>query len=161
MGEVWRAAHPDFGVVAVKRIHTHLQRSEEAMGLFAAEQRLTRGLPPHPGVIFCHEASDVDGRPYLALALAPGEDLRKLLGEPPMPRARLRAIALAACEAAAHLHAHGYVHGDLCPGNLVVDGDVPILVDLGVARPIGEGGPMRGTHAYMAPEQVRGEIWTP
>src|SRR4051812_36705351 len=87
MGEVWRATHPQFGVAAVKRIHTHLQRSQEAMGLFAAEQQLTTSLPRHAGVIFCHEAGAVEGRPFLALALAPGDDLRKALGDPPMPLA--------------------------------------------------------------------------
>ena len=41
------------------------------------------------------------------------------------------------------------------------DGDRTVLIDLGVARAIGEAGTVRGTHAYMAPEQVRGEAWTP
>ena len=158
MGEVWRASHPRFGAAAVKRIHTHLQRSDEAMALFAAEQRLTSTTPRHPHLVYTHEVGDVEGRPYLALQLAPGDDLRK--ADLPMPRARILAIAIAACDAIAHLHAHGYVHGDVCPGNLIVDGDAPVVVDLGVARAIGAGGPMRGTHAYMAPEQVRGEVWT-
>ncbi|HEY5951868.1 MAG TPA: protein kinase, partial [Kofleriaceae bacterium] len=32
--------------------------------------------------------------------------------------------------------------------------------DLGVARAIGEAGAVRGTHAYMAPEQIHAEPWT-
>ena len=35
-----------------------------------------------------------------------------------------------------------------------------VLVDLGVAKKTGHAGAVRGTHAYMAPEQVRGEAWT-
>ena len=38
--------------------------------------------------------------------------------------------------------------------------DRVVLIDLGVARAIGEAGAVRGTHAYMAPEQVRGQAWT-
>ena len=66
-----------------------------------------------------------------------------------------------ACDAAAHLHRHGWIHGDINPGNLIVDTEHVTLVDLGIARRDGEGGAVRGTHAYMAPEQVRGEPWTP
>ena len=79
-----------------------------------------------------------------------------------LPRARVLAIVLAAAEAASHLHRHGFVHGDINPGNLVVsDADHVTLVDLGIARPVGGAGVVRGTHAYMAPEQVRGEAWMP
>src|SRR5262249_8319209 len=64
-----------------------------------------------------------------------------------------------------HLHAQGWIHGDINPSNLVVDarpsGDHVVLVDLGVARAIGEAGVVRGTHAYMAPEQIHGRAWTP
>src|SRR5215475_9230814 len=82
-----------------------------------------------------------------------------------IPRARAVAIAIAAAEAVAHVHRAGWVHGDINPGNLVVDaridGDHVVLIDFGVSRRTGTGGTVRGTHAYMAPEQVRGEVWTP
>jgi len=158
MAEVWSATRDDTHC-ALKRIHSHLQRNADVVAMFAREQAVTTTLPPHPHVIRGLEHGAVDERPYLALSLAPGKDLRV----PDDTRTVARAIAIvrAAAAGAAHLHAHGYVHGDLCPGNLVVDGASVVIVDLGIVRAIGEGGPMRGTHAYMAPEQVRGEAWTP
>jgi len=178
LGEVWRAVpagrqagqhgsvSPGSGstVAALKRLHAHLARIPEARELFATEQRLATELPRHPGVVRALDAGEVGGRPYLAMELAAGADLRRLIGDPParLPRARALAIVAAACDAVAHLHAHGWIHGDLCPDNLVVDdADRVVLVDLGVARRAGEGGPVRGSHAYMAPEQVRGAAWTP
>lgn len=172
LGEVWRGVRGT-DVAAVKRLHTHLARNAEARAQFALEQRLARELPRHPNVIHGSDAGDVDGRPYVALDLVPGADLRRILAPPAtrtdaapaavtLPRPRALAIVRAACAGAAHLHAHGYVHGDVCPGNLLIGpGEHVTLIDLGVARPSGEAGAVRGTHAYMAPEQVRGEAWTP
>ena len=177
IGEVWRAREtPDGPPLALKRMHTHLARNADARALFAQETTLALTLPRHPGVVHALSAGEVGELPYLALALAPGEDLRRIVAPPPtkeratigavtLSRPHAAAILAAACDAVAHLHAQGWVHGDINPGNLVVElvpslEDRVTLVDLGVARRIGEGGTVRGTHAYMAPEQVKGEAWT-
>lgn len=175
LGEIWRAHRGD-ELAAIKRLHTHLIRNADAAAQFALEQRLTTTLPHHPNVVHASEADAVGGRPYIALELVPGEDLRRIIAPPAtrddpsppravLPRPRTLAIAIAAADGAAHLHACGFIHGDINPGNLVVDaqpsGDRTVLIDLGVARPTGEAGTVRGTHAYMAPEQVRGGAWTP
>jgi serine/threonine protein kinase len=172
LGEVWRATRGET-TAAIKRLHTHLVRNDEARELFAQEQQLALALPRHPNVVHALDVGHVEGRPYVALELAPGEDLRRIVAPSAtptnakpaacvLPRARVTAIVTAACEAAAHLHKLGWVHGDICPSNLIVDDrDHVVLIDLGVARRSGQAGTVRGTHAYMAPEQVRGEAWSP
>ena len=172
LGEVWRATRGD-QTAALKRLHTHLARNEQARELFAQEQQLAMALPRHPNVVHAVDVGAVEGLPYVALELARGEDLRRMIAPPAtrtqerppacvLPRVRVVAIVAAACDAAAHLHKYNWVHGDICPSNLIVDDDDDVvLVDLGVAKKIGTAGTVRGTHAYMAPEQVRGEAWSP
>ncbi len=175
LGEVWRATRGST-VAALKRLHTHLARNPEACRQFSVEQQLATTLPRHPNVVHGIEIGEVDGRPYVVLELIPGEDLRRIVapaaapGSPArpqsvLPRPRTMAIVASMCDAASHLHDLGWVHGDIVPSNVIVEPgehcDRVVLVDLGVARRVGEAGTVRGTHAYMAPEQVRGEAWTP
>lgn len=197
IGEVWRASgipgaqgsDPEPGtdddrdaeVVAVKRLHSHLLRHDAVLAMFENEQRLLCELPRHPGLLRGLDRSPPAeaARPWVATELIEGVDLRRFLdggaaerGVASLPRALPPPVALPllarVCDAVAHLHAHGWVHGDVVPANLLVDERDPqghggrvVLCDFGVARRAGAGGPVQGTHAYMAPEQVRGEAWTP
>jgi serine/threonine-protein kinase len=109
LGEVWRATNGD-RTRALKRLHTHLARNEEGRTQFAVEQELATSLPRHPNVVHADEIGDVEGRPFIALEIAPGEDLRRTIAPPVtkqnpsppkvlLPRARTLAIVTRACEA--------------------------------------------------------------
>src|SRR5438445_2059178 len=81
LGEVWRARRGDANA-AIKRLHTHLARNDEGRAMFAVEQRLATTLPHHPNVIHGDEAGEVDGRPYVALELLRGDDVRRIVAPP-------------------------------------------------------------------------------
>jgi serine/threonine protein kinase len=56
-----------------------------------------------------------------------------------------------------HMHAHGYVHGDLKPGNILLAGDcvddyTAVLSDFGMTSMEGTQKSVAGTTAYNAPE---------
>lgn len=160
-------------VIALKRLHAHVARDPEMRALFVREREIAMTVEPHPGLVRGLEVGDVDGRPWLAMTLVHGDDLRRRIDAGAAPDARrARSILVELCSALDHLHRSGWVHGDVNPSNILVE---PVgtpgasgigtldayLCDFGVARPAGEPGPVRGTHAYMAPEQVRGEPWSP
>ena len=84
LGEVWRATRGDT-TAAVKRLHTHLVRNDEARELFAQEQQLALALPRHPNVVHAIDVGNVEGRPYVALELAAGEDLRRIVAPSATP----------------------------------------------------------------------------
>ncbi|RZO63991.1 MAG: hypothetical protein EVA89_05790, partial [Sandaracinaceae bacterium] len=65
-------------------------------------------------------------------------------------------VAVPLLRALLHLHDRGWVHGDLKPDNLIVEGHRLRVIDLGLATRIGSPA-AGGTHGFLAPELLRGE----
>jgi len=166
MGQVWRASHRVSGhPAAVKLLTDRRTHAERFRSLLRHEARAVAALA-HPNVIAIYDHGTVppgtdpfpEGSPYLVMEWAGGGSLFPRL---PLVRwADVREVLVATLEALAHAHARGVLHRDLKPGNLLrTDGPDArwTLADFGIAR-IGEGdqSASAGTHAYMAPEQVRG-----
>lgn len=133
------------------------------------EARVLAGLE-HPGLVPVHDAGRLaDGRAFYVMKLVRGERLDAHLAQVPLLKERLR-LFLRVTEPVAFAHAHGILHGDLKPSNVMVGpfGEVLVL-DWGLARalarPGGEAAPPRssrssrtpmGTPGFMAPEQAAG-----
>jgi serine/threonine protein kinase len=73
-----------------------------------------------------------------------------------MPTAELAILGLQIGSAARYLHAAGWLHLDLKPSNVIVDGGLAKLIDLSLARPPGPSRAGVGTRPYLSPEQARG-----
>ena len=88
----------------------------------------------------------------------PGENLEQLVAA----RGRLGEkdalqIVIQLCEAVGALHAHGIIHRDISPTNVIVAADGAHLIDLGIARFRVEGATrdttQLGTYGFASPEQ--------
>ena len=108
---------------------------------------------------------------YYVMPYIPGSrSLRGWLGSAanvrPIPRAIVLGVLEAVCEALDHIHAHGVVHRDVKPANiLVAPGGETFLMDFGLAHEpdslLTFDDECLGTLPYLSPEQVRGQAITP
>lgn len=150
-GRVYRAVDPQGAPVAVKVLAQALAADPDAGWRFAAEYRLL-GRFDHPGLPRARgEGQTEAGLPFFAMDLLDGAEPSS--GSP----AAVRAVLAGVAAVLKHLHARGYVHGDLKPDNVRVapDGAVRVL-DVGLVAPVGERrASIAGTPAFMAPEVLR------
>ena len=120
----------------------------------------------HPQIVPVLAAGDTDGLPYFTMPYVAGESLRRRLdGGRPLPVVDAVAVLRDVARALAYAHAHGVVHRDIKPDNVLVAGGSAAVTDFGIAKALsssrtfdGENltrvGNSLGTPAYMAPEQV-------
>jgi len=100
------------------------------------------------------------GAVVLAMELAVGSLQDSLAAvSPPVPAPDAARVIAEICEALVHVHAQGWVHGDLKPSNVLLMGDGSVrLADFGLARELD------GTHAYAprlgSSDYLPPEWWT-
>jgi serine/threonine-protein kinase len=162
MGSVWKCRDTVLDrTVALKLLPDSHAAAGDARRRFLREARAASQLD-HPGVARVYDASEIDGRMYIAIECVDGETVSELLRRGPLlPLDALR-IAHAVAEALAHAHERGVLHRDVSSRNVMVarDGRV-VLVDFGLALRDGtsrltSSGDTLGTVAYLAPELILG-----
>ena len=186
MGTIWRAFDRELGrEVALKVMNGPDPRPGGIARLRTEAQVLAR--LEHPGLVPVHDIGSLpDGRLFYAMKLVRGRRLDEHARALPFLAARLRLLEKI-CEAVAFAHAHGVIHRDLKPQNVMVGSFGEVLVlDWGVAKLMTEAAPeiaddgaaleaappvavdvdaatltaagtVLGTPGYMSPEQARGE----
>ena len=125
-------------------------------------------LSQAPNTVTIFDVGEHGGRPYIVMEYLPGGSLAdRLEREGAQPIGRTLDWLGQAAAALDVAHAHGIVHRDVKPGNLLLDNDERVKVaDFGVASATDlgsftEAGTVVGTAGYLAPEQARGERATP
>ncbi|MEW6413993.1 MAG: serine/threonine-protein kinase [Pseudomonadota bacterium] len=164
MGTVYRARDPLIErTVAIKTVDIAQLRHEGA----DAEARFLReaqsaGRLSHPNIVTIYDVGETDSLAYIAMEYLSGPTLREVLDHARMPLDLALDTARQMAEALAFAHAHGVIHRDVKPSNVVVTGHRGQikLTDFGIAHLANseqtQTGQMLGSPRYMSPEQVRG-----
>jgi serine/threonine-protein kinase len=176
MGTVYRVLDRELGRAVALKVVRGADLAPGAGERLLREAHVLARLE-HPGLVPVHDAGVLpDGRAFYVMRLVRGTCLDAhvaALGPQLPPRLRLFERV---CDAVAFAHAHGVVHRDLKPQNVMVGpfGEV-LVMDWGVARVLDAGvertatgtgtgtatgtgtGTVLGTPGYMAPEQAQGD----
>ncbi len=180
MGAVYETEDRELNrLVAVKVLNTP-EVTDDLRQRMVREAQIIARLE-HPGIVPVHDVGTLpDGRIFYAMKLVRGSRLDEYAAQAVSLNDRLRKFQ-AVCDAVAFAHAHGVIHRDLKPQNIMIGSFGEVLVlDWGVAKIkpqmnaddhrsepnpsssafIGDNtasGTVIGTRNYMSPEQARGE----
>lgn len=168
-GRVYRARDPQLQrEVALKVPIQGSLETEEAIERFLKEARAAATLH-HPNICPVHEVGQDQSQYFIVMALLEGKTLAGILKErkEPLPAGQVAQIVRKLALTLDAAHAKGVVHRDMKPANILIDSqrrDV-IIMDFGLARHHKPGdaaqthdGVVKGTPAYMSPEQAAGNM---
>jgi eukaryotic-like serine/threonine-protein kinase len=154
----WSARH--WTAVAVKLPRPRLVRDPRLRDTLRREAEMMRRVC-HPAFQRLLHDGSADPVPHLVLEYVEGPSLDMVLDDGLFDPADLVLLGMHLGSALHYLHGTGLVHRDLKPENLVLRDGRPVVLDLGLARPIGARGKSQGTDGYIAPEQEDGEPAAP
>lgn len=158
--------------VAMKVLHAELLDRPGELETFVREAQITAQLD-HPNIVPVHDMGQPHEPPWFVMKLVQGRSLAQMfrkLSAGPLPGHEIEdfiKVMIKVCDAVAFAHSRGVLHLDLKPHNIMVGSHGQVYVmDWGIAvrcqrgedgrlRPVDAKAGLRGTLAYMAPEQAR------
>ncbi len=149
--------------VALKVLHERLVPQTDVVERFSREAKLVAGLSHH-NIVAVIDRGEYGGTPFIVLEYVAGENLKQLVGrQGPLSVERALELTIEIAEGLAFAHQKGFVHRDVKPQNVLLNGKGEAKVtDFGIARPLeaqeGETqtGTVLGTCDYISPEQAQG-----
>ncbi|HET7928008.1 MAG TPA: BTAD domain-containing putative transcriptional regulator, partial [Actinomycetota bacterium] len=166
-GSVFRAIQPQVErEVAIKAIHAELANQADFVRRFEREAQLVARLE-HPHIVPLYDYWREPDAAYLIMRFLRGGNLEDLLRDGPLELERAAQILDQVGAGLAAAHHQGVVHRDVKPGNVLLDeAGNAYLSDFGIALETGApeqtaGTMIRGTPAYLSPEQIRLEQTSP
>ncbi len=158
---IYLARHPDGHPVALKILHPELLVSVAA-DRFLREIRVTSQLS-HPHIARLLDSGEREWLVFYVMTYVEGPTLREYLAKH-QKLSLAEAVQLAGdlLGALDHAHAHGIIHRNVKPENVVLSPEGAVLLDFGIARAVSASGKDRltrsgiavGTSTYMSPEQI-------
>lgn len=152
-------------VYALKVLHSHYASNAVVLRRFQQEAKTIAALT-HPNIVSLQDFGiDNDGKPFLVMEYLDGLTLSDLIASKGrVDVADLLSIAKQVLSGLSHAHNSGVIHRDIKPGNIVLVGSIPKIVDFGIAKIASEmgdqltrTGDMFGSPLYMSPEQCTGQ----
>ena len=166
-GEVWRATDTTLNrVVALKQIQLAgvAEHIVEGLKQRTLHEGQTIAALSHPNIVSVYDVVTDGDRIMLVLEYVSSRGADALLAaHGPFPLHLAAQIGAQMAEALAAVHAHGVLHRDITPGNVLIDdrwnatltdfGISQVTIDLQRTTDVAS----IGTPAFMAPETARGE----
>lgn len=165
MGAVYRARDESLQrFVAIKVIRSHDGEGDKLRSERLIQEARAQARVSHPNVVHIYYVGTHESCPFFAMEFVPGQSLAALIHRHRLTFSEIIRIGLQAVDALRYSASLGIVHGDVKPGNILLDehGSVK-LSDFGLASwaeaadcAQSQSGPA-GTLNYMAPEVAAGQ----
>jgi eukaryotic-like serine/threonine-protein kinase len=164
MSTVFRAFDVELErVVAVKVLHAGMTLDSTSLSRFQREA-VTGASLGHEHIVSVLDRSSDRGRPFIVLEFAGPTNLKQIVVETgPLPLEQALELTIQVASGLAFAHAHGCIHRDVKPQNILVDGRTAKLADFGIARSQATAdaptltGVVLGSADYISPEQAQGK----
>ncbi|MBS1953875.1 MAG: serine/threonine protein kinase [Cyanobacteria bacterium SZAS-4] len=169
LGRVYKAHRvSDNSLVAIKVLRESLSNDAEALARFKREAQML-SIIEHPNIIAIYDSGETQtGELYFAAEYLAGKTLAAIISEKRcLTVSEAEPIFAQVFSALAEAHSHGFIHRDIKPTNIILvengsevtakllDFSLAKLPPLAMEDRVTKDGMLRGTPAYMSPEQCQ------